>query len=74
MAGSLDRGGDPYPPARKKENQCCSTASTSTLRSVRSRTLDCSHSAVAKRGGRSIARTLEESTEPGNEDAWSKVD
>ena len=35
-AGCPDLGRDPYPPTRKKENWCCSAASTSTLGSVRS--------------------------------------
>ena len=67
--------GIPIHPPEKKENRCYSTASTSTLESVRSRTRDSSHSAVAKRGGRSIARVVEETIEPKNEDVWSdKVD
>ena len=67
--------GIPIHPPEKKENRCYSTASTSTLESVRSRTLDSSHSTVAKRAGRSIARAVEESAELGNEDVWSnKVD
>ena len=56
-------------------NRFCSTASTLTLGSVRSRALTSPHSAIAKIGGRSIARAVEEFAEPRNEDMWSdKVD
>ena len=48
-------GRDPYPPARKKKNKCCSTAHTSTLGSVQRRTLDSSRSAVAPWGCRLVA-------------------
>ena len=65
--------GIPVHPLEKKENHC-SAASTPTIKSVRSRALASPHATPAKRGGRSIARAVEESTEPENEDAWSKVD
>jgi len=48
-------GRDPYPPARKKKNKCCSTAHTSTLGSVRCRTLNSSHLAIATRRCRLVA-------------------
>ena len=41
--------GIPIHPPEKKENRCCGAASTSTLRSVRSRALGSSHSAIAPR-------------------------
>ena len=60
--------GIPIHAPEKKKNRCCSAASTSTFRSVRSRAIDSSHSAIAKRRCRSIAKAVEESAKPGNED------
>ena len=65
LDSSIFKGIPVHPPERK--NRCCSTTSTSTFGSVRSRALASSHSATAKRGGRPIARVVEESTKPGME-------
>jgi hypothetical protein len=55
-AGTLNPRGNPYPTARKKENWCDSTASTSALGRIRSGALAFHHSATAAREGRPLVR------------------
>ena len=57
--------GIPVHPLERRRTGVAVPPAPPPLRSVRSRTLDSSHSAIAKRGGRSIARAVEESAEPG---------